>query len=149
MGKQILLVDDSPDHRSFGEDQLEDEHQVTTLSGYWDAVQRVQGKSEFDVALLDLLMPAETNKLGGKGMQHLGSEIDVGTKLSVKRALMGIPRIAVATDTGHHDHPVSAMVDWFGEPFSVGGSTLLWMHAPMIEGKKNWREILNRLMAAR
>jgi CheY-like chemotaxis protein len=136
----ILLVDDSPEQRQRGIDQLEDSHDITTLSSYVEVVEAVQSGRSVDVALLDLLMPAEAEQPGGAGLKHLGSEFPAGFSLSVKLAVLGVPKVAVATDTSHHDHPASATIDWFGSPLFVNGNTVLWIHAPTEDGLKDWQK---------
>lgn len=147
---KILLVDDSPKHRKAGVEQLEAlGHEVTALSSYTEAQEVVQQGGRFDVALLDLLMPSEPMTLGGQGLAHLGKPIDVGYSLSIKLALLGVSRIAVATDTNHHHHPASAIMDWFRDrAFQVNEATVAWMHAPMTEeGVKDWSKVLDTLLA--
>jgi CheY-like chemotaxis protein len=148
---KILLVDDTPRHRKAGRRQLEAlGHDVTVLIDYSEAQKLVQVES-FDVALLDLLMPAESTTLGSKAIEeHVGREIAIGFPLALTMAMAGIPRVAVATDTNHHHHPMSAAVDWFyGEKkLVVNGAVVIIMHSPMdADGAKDWGKILERLLA--
>ena len=145
---RILLVDDSLAHRRAGKRQLEElGHEVVATSDYTEA-QRMAEKEQFDAALIDLLMPAEPTTLGSEAIkEYVGTEIEVGFPLMLALTMAGIPLVAVATDTNHHNHPASAMVDWFGEPMTINGATVLIMHAPMCEnGAKNWGEILHRVL---
>jgi hypothetical protein len=68
----------------------------------------------------------------------------VGLGLSVFAADKGVPLIAVATDTNHHDHPASAMLDWFrNRRMQMADSIVLWMHAPMKTNEiKDWVAVL-------
>ena len=147
---KILLADDSARHRRAGARDLTAlGHEVVAVSTYGEARQRVQRES-FDVALLDLLMPAEPTTLSTKAVQeHVGRLIGVGFLLLLELSAYGIPKLAVATDAGHHDHPMSAIVDWFiGARLDVNGARALIMYAPMcVDGVKNWVEVLNRLIA--
>ena len=61
---KILLVDDSLKHRRSGKSQLEARgHEVVAVSEYGEARELVK-EGGFDIALLDLLMPAEATTLG-------------------------------------------------------------------------------------
>lgn len=146
---KILLVDDSVRHRRAGKKQLEEiDHEVVAVSEYSEA-HRLAEEGRFDIALLDLLMPAETTTLGPDARaEHVGREIAIGFPLLLSLAGW-IGKIAVATDMNHHNHPMSAAVDWFlgDRKLVVNGATVLIMHAPMCEdGTKNWGKVLTRLL---
>ena len=144
----IILVDDSLKNRKAGEDQLAHLHNLTTLSDYTDAVHIVRSTA-FDVALLDLLMPAEAETLGAEGLAFLGEEIPVGFPLAIEMALCGVPQIIVATSTNHHNHPASAIVDWFGyrRTARINDSVVRFIHAPLTEDQgKDWHSILERCL---
>lgn len=143
---KILLMDDSLKHRKACIAAFADDSSVelVAVADYMEAVLRVQRGERFDVALLDLLMPAEPETLGASGLKFIGQSIPVGYPLAVKLALLGIPKVAVVTDTGHHDHPASAMMDWFRwESFRINESTVLFTHAPLLsDDAKDWKMIL-------
>lgn len=145
---KILLVDDSVRHRQAGKKQLEElGHEVVAVSEYGEA-RKLAGEGGFDIALLDLLMPAEATTLGlDARTEHVGREIAIGFPLLLSLAGL-VGKIAVATDTSHHNHPMSAVVDWFlGDRKLVDGTTVLIMHAHMFEdGTKNWGKVLERLL---
>ena len=148
---RILVVDDSKKQRKAAVEQLQSVGvEVVTESEYVTAVKRIERGEKFDVALLDLLMPAEAEMLAGKALEHLGETIDVGYPLAIKLALLGIKRIAVATDTTHHEHPSSAMMDWFkGKVIRIEESTVILMHAPTSPQRiKDWKRVLEMLMKA-
>jgi CheY-like chemotaxis protein len=65
----------------------------------------------FDVVLLDLLMPASANAQGGEGMAFVGKLMPVGTFLILLAMHVGVKRIGMVTDTNHHHHPASAALD--------------------------------------
>ncbi|MEK7158000.1 MAG: hypothetical protein AAB733_00280 [Patescibacteria group bacterium] len=142
-------MDDNPRHRRAGVRQLEAfGHEVVALCDYGEARERARAES-FDAALLDLLMPAEPTTLGPAARaEFVGREIGIGFPLVLELTRLGIPRVAVATDTGHHDHPMSAIVDWFRDTnLMVNGARVLILHAPMCEdGTKDWEGILARLL---
>lgn len=144
---RILLVDDSPRHRRSGLRQLQAAgHEVIALSDYGEARKRAK-EEMFDVALIDLLMPAEATTLGTKGLEHLGREIGVGFPMVLELAHSNVGKIAVATDTNHHDHPMSAIVDWFcGRTLTVNGKPVRIMHCRLNEdGTKDWLDVLQDL----
>lgn len=145
---KILLVDDSRKHRESGATDLSaDGHEVVAVRSYGESMKVAD--ASFDVALIDLLMPAEGMTLGEKGMEHFGEPFAIGYPLSIYLASKGIKRVAVATDSNHHDHPASAIMDYVGmEKIVVGESSIIWMHSPMKENDaKNWKAVLEKLMA--
>lgn len=145
---KILLVDDSPKHRKAGVlDLTALGHEVIAMSDYTEA-RRVVESGGFDVALLDLLMPAEATTLGGEGMAFFGQPFPVGFPLAISMALQGVKHVAVATDTNHHHHPASAAMDWFRTgPFQIHESHVLFTHAPLrSDGAKDWAKILSVLI---
>lgn len=147
---KILLVDDSKRHCQAGlADLAALGHEVIVLRDYSDVAMVVKRES-FDVALIDLLMPAEAMMLGGEGMNHLGEAFAVGYPLAVYLATEGI-RVAVATDTNHHHHPACAMMDWLiGKEVNINGHRVCFMYAPMkeIDGAwvKDWPVVLGRFL---
>lgn len=147
---RILLVDDTLRHRRAGSSQLEAlGHEVLACSGYGDA-RRAAEAERFDAALVDLMMPAEATTLGTEARaEHVGREIAIGFPLAIELARLGIPKIAVATDTNHHDHPMSAAVDWFeGQTLTINCAMVRISHARLIDdGAKNWGQALDNLLA--
>ncbi len=151
---KILLVDDSRKHRDAGVADLSAlGHEVTVLKSYSDVAEVVRTQ-QFDVALIDLLMPSEPMTLGTEGLEHLGESFSVGYPLAVFLATKGVKLVAVATDTNHHNHPASAMMDWLsGKVVNMNGSSVMFMHAPMkyvgSDQVKNWSLVLSRLLKGR
>ncbi len=146
---KILIVDDSLAQRRAGKVQLASTHDLTMVADYTDAVELARNTA-FDVVLLDLLMPAEEKTLGTEGLKFLGEEIPVGFPLAVKMALYNVPHIIVATDTGHHDHPASAIIDWFGshEPIKINDSMVYFIHAPLTTDRvKDWHTIVEKFIS--
>ncbi|MFA6429157.1 MAG: response regulator [Patescibacteria group bacterium] len=152
MTLHILVVDDSPKHRRAAQSQLAGpDREVVALADYVEAWERAQAE-RFDVALLDLLMPAEGLMLGDQGRQeHLGREIGVGFPLVLAMGLCDIPLIGMITDTNHHAHPMSALVDWFADgrrPLRVNNSAVLICHAHLrADGTKDWLRAYQALVA--
>jgi CheY-like chemotaxis protein len=145
---KILVVDDTLRHRRAARAQLEAlGHEVILTSDYTEA-RALAKRHVFDAVLLDLLMPAEGATLGTAAREkYFGVETGIGFPLVLDLSRY-VKQMVLATDTNHHDHPLSAAVDWFiGPPLSVNGARVLIMHAPMTEGVKNWAEMLERLLA--
>ena len=94
-------------------------------------------------------MPAEPTTLGDRARKEfIGREIAIGFPLVLELSRLGIKRIAVATDMNHHNHPMSAVVDWFHSvKLMVNGAEVSIMHAPMRDDAKDWGEVLWNLMA--
>lgn len=139
---RILVIDDTKKHLDAALQTLVD-HDVTICSTYDDALELLEecydreaekryiseGMSEWnarqkaskenklpywDVVLCDLLMPAGNDAQGSKGQQFVGQEMPVGWSLALVAATRGAKYVAVASDTNHHDHPASAMIDRIG-----------------------------------
>jgi len=148
---KVLLLDDKVKHRRAGRRQLEAlGHDVVPFSSYYEA-QEATSVEEFDAALIDLLMPAEAVTLGSEAQaNYLGVSMGVGYPVAIAMARFGtVPLIACATDTNHHNHPMSAIMDWFSRgTLQINDSKVMLMHAPMAEGGvKDWAEVLRRLTA--
>lgn len=114
----------------------------------------------FDVVLTDLLMPASKRVMAGDGLKYVGQEMSVGFGLLLMAVQCGARFAAVVTDTDHHKHPASAMLDPFasicpheynsyGEPprFTMNGTIVGFYQAPLNEdGSKNWGRVLQHLL---
>lgn len=145
---KILLVEDSVRHRRAGQKVLAElGHEVVALHSYHEA-RKVMERDKFYVALLDLLMPAETDTLGPEAIAtHAGVPLGVGFPLIIEAVRQGVPLVAVATDTNHHNHPMSAIVDWFkGQPIHIGNSKVIICHSPIINETKDWVAVLKQLL---
>lgn len=66
---------------------------------------------DFDVALIDLLLPAGRNQMGDRGWQYVGKEMPIGIFLALLAARHGVKLVGVFSDQCHHDHPASACFD--------------------------------------
>lgn len=90
----------------------------------------------FDVVLSDLLMPASRMTMGSEGMKFVGQEMPVGFALALMASQHGAKYVAVVTDTNHHNHPASAMLDSFQARndvfFDINGAKVGFYHSPMI-----------------
>lgn len=173
---KVLVIDDSEHHLEAAQQTLA-EHDLTVCNSYDQARELLshecgeekrkkrkaeylaQGESDdmarylsgipsWDVVLCDLLMPAGTH-VEGKGRSYIGQEMPVGWALALLAAKHGAKYVAVVTDTNHHDHPASAMLDDLDfHLFQIGEAKVLFTnHVDRVGEKcgKNWGEILRRL----
>ena len=147
----ILVVDDNHQHL-IATSSLSEKHHVTVTDSYERATEIINF-GDVDVLLTDLLMPAEAGKLGPTGMNYLGHEIPIGLVLAIRAAQTGIKYVAVVTDTNHHDHPMSAAVDWISyqdqkgqSHFFIEKTKTIVTHAPMKDGVKDWDVVLAMLL---
>lgn len=134
--------------KPYAQDATEEEREAT-----WKERERLEQElcppPSFDAVLSDLLMPASKMTMGNKGMKYVGQEMPVGFALSLMAVLHGAKYVAVVTDTNHHDHPASAMLDPFasrcphkhdsvGRPtrFVINEAKVGYYHSPMtfVEG---------------
>ena len=123
----------------------------------------VRAQYGYDAVLCDLLMPAGKDAQGDEGMAFVGQEVPVGFALALTAALHGAKYVAVVTDTNHHSHPASAMLDRIktegrydhstniprpgGARFEVNGSRLAFIQQGVPEGEaKQWGEVLKGLV---
>ncbi|MDO8598650.1 MAG: response regulator [bacterium] len=151
---RILVVDDNRRHLEAAREQLGQEHEITCLDAYEDAIERLRTEPP-EVLLADLLMPAEPYMLGPDGLRYLGHEMPIGLILALIAARAGVGRIAVITDANHHNHPMSAAVDWINPAYWSAESTrtlrvedarVLIAHAPLLpDGRKDWTTALAAL----
>ena len=135
---KILIVDDNTKHLEAAR------------------VLSLQPGTDIEVLLSDLLMPAEAETLGSNGMNYLGHEIPIGLMLMLRAAKAGVRHVAVVTDTNHHNHPMSAAVDWINPAywsdeenlFNIGETIALVAHAPLLkDGSKDWAAVMRVLMS--
>ncbi|MDD9868001.1 MAG: hypothetical protein OXU73_01585 [Candidatus Campbellbacteria bacterium] len=85
----------------------------------WEEFRKVQKEiakklfPTFDAVLCDLLMPVVHMSVlrEQKNEEYAGEEMPFGFSLAFQAAKHGAKYVAVVTDTGHHDHPASAMLD--------------------------------------
>jgi CheY-like chemotaxis protein len=153
---KILVVDDSQKHLAAAREQLVNEHELITLDAYEPAVELLKPGTDIEVLLSDLLMPAEPCTLGREGLKFLGHAIPIGLVLMLRAARASVKHVAVITDANHHNHPMSAALDWIAPAywcgdeealFRINNAAVLIAHAPMTpEGVKDWRQTLQLLL---
>lgn len=151
---KILVVDDNFKHL-FAAEALDDEHLVTKLDSYSLAMEFLKEGTEVDVLLCDLMMSAEEHMLSREGLAFLGHEIPIGFILMLRAAQVGVKYAAVVTDTNHHNHPISAAIDWINPAYWDGSDEKCMMiantktmvaHAPLKDGAKDWAAVLKVLL---
>ncbi len=131
--------------------------------------QALRPPASFDVVLCDLIMPASSYNLGGKGCQYVGEPMPVGFGLALMAVIHGAKFVAVVTDTNHHHHPAATMLDEFdsrcpphdsakrrGPRFVMNGARVGFYHSwaasglrrPPKEIPKNWGLVLQDLLGS-
>lgn len=92
----------------------------------------------WDVVLCDLLMPAGKTSQGDEGLKYVGQEMPVGWALALKAAQNGAQYVAVVTDTDHHSHPASALLDfqYTGTILQINEAKALFINSPGFVGIK-------------
>ncbi len=84
---------------------------------YWgEAKEKATTYPDFDVVMTDLMVPASEQAQGGEGLQYVGKEMPLGSIIALLAIAKGVKKVAIVTDTNHHDHPASAAFDCFGDP---------------------------------
>lgn len=156
---KVLVVDDDHRHLEAAREQLSDTYELNCLDSYEEAIKLLVRGHGFHALLSDLLMPAEPYALGGKGAQFIGQAVPIGLILALRAALVGVPRIVVITDASHHDHPMSAALDWLNPSYVLSGgqkilyindSCVLVAHAPLLDdGRKDWASAFKTVLNAR
>lgn len=117
------------------------EQRVAELSGH-----------KFDVVLTDLLMPAPSARLGGRGERFIGQETSLGDMLLLAALNAGVKKVGLLTDSDHHSHPASAAVDMFrGQVMEIGNARIVLHNEAMTEDGsgnrvKNWKDVLTQLV---
>lgn len=110
-GKKILVLDNSAPNRAAAAYQFSATNSVSVFESYIEAVNALKRES-FDVALIDLLMPPENYLLGDKAFARVvGSEFPAGVFVALQAAKRQIKEICIVTDSNHHDHPATAILE--------------------------------------
>ncbi len=151
---KILLIDDTICHRKAGKRQLMSlGHEVKSFGTYSEARHTVESGEMFDIALIDLNMPAELDEWGaGFPKEYLGQPVAVGYPLALSLSLLGVPRVVVSSDGGHHANPYNAMLDWLkGKPLEINGRKVLYLEATKTqndagESVKDWSAALEKVL---
>lgn len=109
---RILVIDDNDANLAAAKAQLGIKHSVTVANSYEEGQQLLWKKHQFDVVLVDLLMPG---KLGAcrRSEESYGKEMPIGIFLALLAAKHGAQYVGVLTDSDHHAHPASACFDAF------------------------------------
>lgn len=80
----------------------------------------------FDVVLVDLLMPASRQAQGDVGAPFVGKEMPLGTFLILLALNAGVKNIGMVTDKNHHNHPASAALDPINRKVITVGETKIF-----------------------
>lgn len=133
---KILIIDDNSNHRAAAEAQLKD-HDVTVVGTYDDGQELLKKEHDFEVVLVDLLMPASKQSLG-RNLHLAGEEMPVGIFLAILAAKNGAKYVGVLTDMDHHSHPASACFDAFSKMESYPQSFKIEDATVVLSNNRNW-----------
>lgn len=120
--------------------QLRTEYEKQGL-GFKTASEKASAESKkpyWEVVLCDLLMPAGRTSQGDEGLKYVGQEMPIGLALALKAAQNGGQYVAVVTDTDHHSHPASALLDfqYTGYCLQINNAKALFINSPGFVGIK-------------
>lgn len=153
--KKVLIVDDKEYNIEAAVEQLSDEYEVVCARSSSEALELLaeinQGrhgavkKGEFDIVMTDCFMPAEPDGLSGKRkIEWAGVEIPAGLVIAILAARLGIEKIVICSDMGHHSHPISWMMDYILGPGLIAcGCEHEWDSGDG-PSRKDWKEILKK-----
>ncbi|HVX90133.1 MAG TPA: response regulator [Candidatus Paceibacterota bacterium] len=124
---KILVLDDSEANRKAAAILLKG-HDVTIVETYGEEVCRLLNKGNIDAYLGDLMLPASKETLAPDAYKFVGQEMPLGTITAFFALKKGVKRVAVLTQTNHHNHPASAATDYltWGGVFAVGDALVLF-----------------------
>ena len=99
-------------------------------------------KFDFDIVLVDLMMPASDYSMGDNREHSRRESMPYGFPLMIKIAMKHSKRvkaIAIVSDVNHHNHAMSATLDDLGGNISMNGVCCMFINAFNSEdGSKLW-----------
>jgi len=129
---------------------------ITIDNEFQAKVVELTPKFDFDIVLIDLMMPASDRTLG-HGCEHTrGVSVPYGFPLMIKVAMAHAERvkhIAIVSDVNHHNHAMSAALDPLGGygtcgPVMMNGIPCSFIHAHLQQdGSKDWNYALKRVIS--
>ena len=153
---KVLVVDDKMANLMAAHKQLTNCAELTAVGTYDDGQELlIKEKHDFEVVMVDLLMPASEQKQGLDGKKFVGQEMPIGIFLALLAAKNGAKYVAVFTDSGHHDHPASACLDVFNHqgpynpiPFKVDEAQFFLCNNPAWVKKdgKDWKALMDYML---
>jgi CheY-like chemotaxis protein len=143
-GPRVLVIDDKEIHCESAWRLLGADTRLTVVTTYRQGIDAL--KLGWDAVLTDLNLPASSETLGKKAVEeHAGQEAPLGFVIALLAAEAGVPKIAVVTDQGHHDHPMSAAFDRLDGTFTINGSKVRFSNRWLSKDGKDWRAALEAL----
>lgn len=124
---KILVIDDNQSHLDAAKAQLSS-FDLTTVGSYDEGQKLLQDPHDFDVVLVDLLLPASGDKQGPEGSKFVGQEMPIGIFLALLAAKNGAKRVAIHSDSDHHAHPASACMNAFSRCSRESNGETYWSH---------------------
>ena len=142
-GPDILVVDDRRVNALAAIEQLGELYQLTVVSTYRQALDELLAriaKTQFAAVLTDYLMPASAMTLGDAArVAFAGRQMPLGLIIAMRAIQAGVTKVAVVTDTSHHDHPMVAALDpLLNQPWRINdGIVRFWIGRNERE-QKDW-----------
>ncbi|MFA6552199.1 MAG: hypothetical protein WCT19_01715 [Candidatus Paceibacterota bacterium] len=102
---------------------------------------------KFDAVLTDLMVPASQQKLR-QSCNLAGQEMPLGAIIALLAIHNGVKKVAVVTDSNHHDNPASAALDCFQTSMCEGIELFCTNHCVVEscgEYVKDWATVLGVL----
>ncbi|MEN9582488.1 MAG: Response regulator receiver domain [Candidatus Parcubacteria bacterium] len=118
---KILIIDDTPENLEIGTQEIKKyfpDFIVETCSNFREAMEQLTPGSDYDVVLTDLNMPiCETSAFHPyvRGTLYKDDEvIPYGMFIVFRAASVGVKKIAIVTDKGHHASAANAALECLG-----------------------------------
>lgn len=148
---RILVIDDSEQQRKVAITQL-NEYEVITADG-WNVGEYAIKNGGWDIALIDLSMPAVGDNLGDAGQHWVGKPTPYGFPLALFALKNGVPKVAIVSngnaECNHHAEPIYNACDCINGIIIPGR---LWAFTgydcPAVRGSKeikNWAKVVEIL----
>lgn len=114
---KILVIEDGANNIEIAKKLLA-EHDLSVISDPEKAFELLDASNkkpfDFDVVLTDMLMPAvQLGQIYDKWSKFVNSEMPFGIMFTLMAAKRGTKYVGLLTSGSHHDHPMSAGLDFF------------------------------------
>lgn len=110
-----IFADKFGDREPFRSTGLSENQRKERIEYYCgDAEKGAVVRPDFDVVLTDLLVLPSAQQQGPEGSRLLRTQMPLGAIIALLALAGGVKKVAVVTDTNHHNHPASAAFDCFG-----------------------------------
>tara|TARA_Y100000310_G_C20688765_1_gene820841 strand:- start:2811 stop:3428 length:618 start_codon:yes stop_codon:yes gene_type:complete len=98
---EILVVEDTPIHQEAARELLK-EYNVTIVGTFDDAVDSLHQK-KYNIVLTDMFIPQGRGEMQ-RDKESASTPQDLGTYIAMYSAQLGVPYVAICSDSDHHDN---------------------------------------------